>query len=88
MIAANGEHAPSTEQVEIPVALLVVQILPYAPLIALIETDGLEHMDHLFIKMARMQLVALDLTRSDELFDVNTHTPPRFGMQLDASTRS
>jgi hypothetical protein len=45
-------------------------------------------MDHLFIEMARMQLVALDLTRSDELFDVNTHTPPRFGMQLDASTKS
>jgi hypothetical protein len=50
--------------------------LPYAALIALIETDGLEHLDYLFIKMARMQLVTLDLTRSDELFDVNIHAPP------------
>ncbi|MGB6287411.1 MAG: hypothetical protein WBG18_23850 [Xanthobacteraceae bacterium] len=62
--------------------------MAYAALIALVEANGLEHMDHLFIEMARMQLVALDLTRSDELFDVNTHAPPRIGMQSDAPRKS
>ena len=79
MITPDGEHAPSAEQIEIPLALLVIQILPDATLIALVETNGLEHMDHLLIEMARMQLIALGLPLGDEPFDVKNSfaTPNR-----------
>ena len=56
-----------------------VATLPYTALVSLIEANCLEHMDHLSIEMARVQLITLDLPLSDELFDFKTHLPPRFG---------
>ncbi len=74
MITSDGEHAPATQKVEIPLAVLIVQILPGTALVSLIETNGLEHMDHLLIEMAGVQLVALDLPLGDEFSDVKTHS--------------
>ena len=56
-------------------------------LIALVETNGLEHMDHLLIEMARMELVALGLPLGDEPFDVRTHSPPQSGTLTNAPAK-
>ena len=76
VITPNAEHAPAAQQIEILLAVLVVQILPDTTLIPLVEADSLEHMHHLFVEMARMQLIALDLPLGDELLDVKAHSPP------------
>ena len=80
VITADGEHAPPGEQIEIPLAVLVVQILAGTTLVALIEPNGFEHMHHLLIEMACMQLVALDLPLGDKSLDIKAHSPPRHGM--------
>ena len=80
MITPDGEHTPPAQKVEILRALLVVQILPDAALVSLIEPNGPEHMDHLLVEMARVQLVSLDFPLGDELSDVKTHASAQLSL--------
>jgi hypothetical protein len=87
VITSYGEHTPPTQKVEIFLSVLVVQILPYTALISFIEANSLEHMDHLLIEMAGVQLVALDLSLGDELSDVKTHSSSQLRIEnLDCRT--
>src|SRR5262249_51795797 len=84
VIAPDGEHTPSAEQIEIPVATLVVEILPDAALVALVEADGFEQVDHLFVEMVSVKLIALRFAAGNESLDVNTHGPPQSAMLSEA----
>ena len=80
VIAPDSKHSPAAQQVQIPFTMLVIQILPDTTLVALIEPNGFEHMHHLLVEMACMQLVALDLPLGDKSLDIKAHSPPRHGM--------
>ena len=74
MIAAEREHAPATEQVEILPVIAVVEILPLPTPVRLVETNRLEHADHLLVQIACVQGVAFRLPFGKEAFDVEAHS--------------
>jgi hypothetical protein len=53
MIAADGKHAKSAQQIQIARAIPVIQIRTLAAAKADVISDGLEHPHHLFVQMAR-----------------------------------
>src|ERR1700680_183138 len=73
MIAADREHAPSAQEIEVALAVLVEQVLTPPGTEANIEADGLEHADHLRIEMARMQGVALGFPLGEQRRGVQGH---------------
>ena len=74
MIAAEREHAPPAQQIEILPALTVVEILTFASLICAVESDRLEHPHHLFVKMTGVQRVTICLRFSEEAIDFKAHS--------------
>ena len=70
MIAPDGEDAPAAQEVEVSLAVPVVEVLSACPPVCLVEADGLEHPDHLLVEMARMQGIALRLTVSEKVRDL------------------
>src|SRR5260370_41806876 len=79
MIAADREHAPPAQQVEVAFAVLVEQVLTASGTEADVEADGLEHAHHLPVEMARMQRGALRFPLGEQRRGVQGHAslPPR-----------
>src|SRR5437868_9833421 len=73
MIAADREYAPAAEQVEVAIAGLVEQVLAAPGAEAYVEAYGLEHADHLAVKVARMQRVALRFPGCEQRRGVQRH---------------
>src|ERR1700674_4478118 len=73
MIAADREHAPTAQEIEVAVAVLVEQVLTAPGTEADIEADGFQHADHLSIEMARMQRVALVFPLGEQRRGVQGH---------------
>ena len=70
MVAADGEHAPATEEIEVLVALAVEQILALAGTKADIVADRLQHADHLLVHVGGVQRVAFRLPLCEQRADI------------------
>ena len=70
MIAADAEHAPAGEQVEVAVALAVEEILPLPRAEADVVADRLQHPHHLLVHVRGVQRVALRLALGENGPDV------------------
>ena len=73
MVAPDREDAEAAQQVEIAIALLVVEIGAEAPGVVAVEADGAQHADHLRIQIAVVELVFLRRPFGQELVDVDRH---------------
>ena len=73
VIAADRKHTPSAQEIEILLAMRIVQILAGPAAIPLVETDRLEDAHHLLVEMTGMQRIALGLPRSKQVGDVEAH---------------
>ena len=70
MVAADAEHAPAAQQIEVTRARAVKQVLTGAAAKAEIVADGTQHAYHRLVHMARMQCVALRLAFREQRGDV------------------
>ena len=59
VIAADGEHAPAADEIEIARAGGVPEMRALAAHEARVEADGLQHPHHLMVEMAGVQVVAV-----------------------------
>src|SRR5262245_7391048 len=74
MIAAEREHAPPAQQIEVLQALPIIEVLALAALICPVEPDCSQHANHLFVQIARVQRIALRFRFSEKLVDFNAHS--------------
>jgi hypothetical protein len=70
MIAADPKHAPSAEEVKIPAASAIDQILPLAGAKTDVEAKRLQHANHHFVQMLGVQRVAVPFTLGQHGADV------------------
>src|SRR5262249_13190179 len=77
MIAAEREHPPAAQQIEVLAPFAIVQILALAALIGPVESDRFQYTNHLFVQMAGVQHVAVRFRLSEEVVDLQTHAPLR-----------
>ena len=82
MIAAEREHAPPAQQVEVLLAITIIEILAFASLVRPVKSDRFKHANHLFIKMAGVQRVTICLHFSEEAFNFKTHSGLRNRSQI------
>jgi hypothetical protein len=61
MVAADGKHAETAQQVKIPRTVAVIEILPFAAAKADIKVDRLKHPHQLVIAVPSVQLIAIAL---------------------------
>ena len=70
MIAADPKHAPSAQEVKIPAAGAIDQILPLAGAKTDVEAKRLQHANHHFVQMLRVQCIAIRFTLRQHGADV------------------
>ena len=75
MIAADREHAEAAQQVEIAVALAVVEVLAASLAKADIIADRPQHPDHLLVEAAAMQAEALGFVALEQRRNVDVSHP-------------
>src|SRR5271154_594748 len=73
MVPAQCEHAPTGQEVEIPVAFLVVKPRSFAAHVSLVEPDGAQHFHENRIDVARVQIVLPPLLAVDPFEEVSGH---------------
>ncbi len=83
MIAPDGEHAVSAQEIEIFVALAVEQILSGAAAEADIISNRPQHPDHLLVEMARMRLIAVGFILRVEVRNVDVRALERAVARID-----
>src|SRR5262249_12064381 len=73
MVAADREHSPAAQEIEVAVALGVEQILAAPGPEAHVEADGFEQPHHLLVEMLGMQRIALLLAFDEQRRGVQGH---------------